>query len=149
MNIEIWTDGTTKPKKISRKKRAKEGPSAGAIIIKENKKVIRKESFYSGIINNSQSEYIAFIRAIEFVIELNPEYAIFYTDSNMIEKQMNFKYSANKDSIIPYYNLAINLLEKLESWEVRWISRKENREADKLAGDFIKNFELENKIKDI
>lgn len=143
MRLKIWTDGTSKPKLISKRNKDKNGPSAGAIIIKEDEKVIYSDSFFLGIIDNNQAEYQTFINAIKYILNLNVEHVCFYTDSNLIEKQMTGQYSANKQSIVPYYNEARELLKQLKSWEVIWISRKENSEADKMADECIKRWYLE------
>ncbi|AEO93431.1 gp171 [Bacillus phage G] len=149
MNIEIWTDGTSRPKMTNKKNKGKDGHSAGSMVIKSNDSVLLQESFYLGVIDNNQAEYCSFIKALKCAIDLNVEHVVFYTDSNLIEKQMNNKYSAHKDSIIPYYDEAKNLLQSLKSWEVVWIPRTENREADKLAYEFIKQWQLENITRDI
>lgn len=144
MKLYVWTDGTSRPKMISKKNKSKDGPSAIAIIIKNNETILYKKAHYIGIKDNNQAEYIAFIKAIEIAIELNASSVTFYTDSNLIEKQMNFKYNAYKQSIAPYYEQAKQLLNQLKDWEVIWISRKENKEADRLADKLIKNM-LRNK----
>lgn len=149
MKLEIWTDGTSRPKMFYKKNKGKDGPSSGAIIIKQNDDVIYKEAFYAGIIDNNQAEYLAFIKAVEYVLTLEAEHVCFYTDSNLIEKQMNLKYSAHKESIIPFYEKAKEVLQKLKSWEVNWVSRKENREADQLADEFMKQWSVENILNDI
>lgn len=149
MLLEIWTDGTSRPKMFSKGNKKKDGHSACAIIVKQNNVILYKETFYSGIIDNNQAEYIAFIRAIKYALNSNNEHVCFYTDSDTIERQMNLKCSANKDSIIPYYNEAKENLQKLKSWEVKWIPRKENKEADKLANDFMEKWRIEHSIRDI
>jgi len=144
LNLDVWTDGTSRPKMISKRNKKKDGPSAIAMIVKEDDKTIYQDSAYAGIIDNNQAEYAAFISAVKYVLSLSATHVRFYTDSNLVEKQMNFKYLAHKDSIIPYYNEAKELLKKLSSWEVVWIPRAKNREADKMADDFIKQWNIEN-----
>lgn len=146
MNLSIWTDGTTRTKMFSKKNKGKDGPSACSVIVKQNNEIIYQESFYAGIIDNNQAEYCAFIKAVKYVLDLKVDTVVFYTDSNLIEKQMTGKYQAHKDSIKPYYNEAKSLLNKIGSWKVVWVPREENREADKLAHEFIKSWALENKI---
>ena len=146
MNIEVWTDGTSRPKLISKKNKGKDGPSAVAIIIKESKVAIYQQSFYVGVIDNNQAEYEAFIRAVKYALTLNIEHAKFHTDSKMVEKQMNKVYSVHSDAIIPYYHKAKELLQQLPSWEVILIPRAENYEADKMADECLKMWRTEHGV---
>ncbi|MNO11531.1 14.7 kDa ribonuclease H-like protein [compost metagenome] len=138
--IEIWTDATSRPKKISRKKQSKVGDSAIAVIIKKNGNLINKYSEYVGILDNNQAEYTAFIEAVKFAIDMNEDQIVFYTDSNLLEKQMNFKYSCRAESITKYYLKAKESLIYLKNWKIVLIPRKENREADRLAHLAMENW---------
>lgn len=138
--MEIWTDATSRPKKISRKKQSNVGDSAIAVIIKKDGKLINSHSEYVGILDNNQAEYTAFIEAVKIAISMNEENIIFYTDSNLLEKQMNFKYSCKAESITKYYLNARELLQNLKNWKIILIPRKENKEADRLAAQTIKKW---------
>ncbi|MNV68991.1 14.7 kDa ribonuclease H-like protein [compost metagenome] len=138
--LEIWTDGSTRPKKISKKKWEKVGHSSIAVIIKKNGKEIKRFSKYVGILDNNQAEYEAFIEAVQMAIDLDERFVKFYTDSNLVEKQLNSKYNVYADSITPYYMKAKNLLYLIPSYEIKLISRKLNTEADKLTKMELDNF---------
>lgn len=144
--IEIWTDGTSKPKKISRRKQAKVGDSAIAVIVKRDGEKIYEYSEYVGVLDNNQAEYEAFIAAVNIALDNDFRFVRFYTDSNLLEKQMNFKYNCNAESITPYYMKAKNLLSLLPCWEIKHIPRSENKEADDLADKAIEEWRNKDKI---
>ncbi|MNN31045.1 hypothetical protein D3C81_1447160 [compost metagenome] len=73
-------------------------------------------------------------------IDLDERFVKFYTDSNLVEKQLNSKYNVYADSITPYYMKAKNLLYLIPSYEIKLISRKLNTEADKLTKMELDNF---------
>ncbi|MDF2533972.1 MAG: hypothetical protein K0R18_129 [Bacillales bacterium] len=146
--LEIWIDGTSKPDRISNRKQAKVGHSAIAVIVKKDGKVIHTESKYVGVLDNNQAEYEAFVCALNIALDMDVKFVKFYTDSNLLEKQMNFKYNCHSEAIAPYYMKSKNLLHLLPCWEVKWISRKENREADKMADQAIEMWKTE-QFKDI
>lgn len=131
--IEVWTDGSSRPQKISNKKYNKKGPSSAALIIKDGSSILFKDSKYLGDLDGNQAEYEAFIWGLETIISMNKNGVIFYTDSNLIEKQMNFKYNCYSEIITPYYLRAKDLISKLLDFKIVWVPRKLNIEADKLT----------------
>lgn len=133
MDITVWTDGTCRPKLISKKKRATTGPSAAAAIIKKDGAIVAKKSKFVGELDNNQAEFEAFIMAIEMLIEMDIKHAKFFTDSNLVHKLMIGHYKGKAESIIPYIEKSKNLISNLSNWEIVWIPRGGNREADKLA----------------
>lgn len=131
---EVWTDGSCKPKKLSKKRRSSKGYSTIGAIIKKDGKIVHYHSAHIGDdYDNNQAEYIAFIYAIKKVIEYNIEEVVFYTDSNVVTHQMTGRTVARSESIIPYYHEAKELLSCLDKWKIIWIPRKQNTEADRLA----------------
>jgi ribonuclease HI len=136
----IWIDATCKPRKISKNKQDKVGHSSIGFIVKKNNIIIDRKSKYVGVLNNNQAEYEAFLEAILYVIDNDIREVSFYTDSNLIQKQMTGKYSCYAENILPYYEKAISLLQLIPTHCVKWVSRKSNREADKLARNFLDDF---------
>jgi ribonuclease HI len=146
MLLEVWTDGTSKPKLISKKNKSKDGPSASAVVIKNDNKIIYSNAKYTGLLDNNQAEYEAFIEAVKFIVDVKAAKVKFYTDSNMIEKQMTNQYNSYSEAIIPYYLKAKELLSNVPQWEIKLIPRSENHLADRLADEAIKNWMTENVI---
>lgn len=145
MQYEIWIDGSSRPKLLNKKK-AKVGPSSSSFIVKQDNTTIYMKSKYSGILDNNQAEYEALLMALEHVIDLNIKPVKIYTDSNLIECQMNGKYNSYSDLINNYYLKGKELLKKIESYEIVWIPRSSNREADSMCrmviNDMVKNGKL-------
>lgn len=131
---QVYTDGCCKPHKFCKKNQRRYGRCSIGVIIKKDDEVIYEYSNYIGDdFDNNQAEYIAFIHALKKVIDLNLEEVIFYTDSSVISNQMNGNLKVQSELILPFFKEAKELLLKVPNWKVKWIPRKENREADKLA----------------
>lgn len=145
MQYEIWIDGSSRPKLLNKKK-AKVGPSSSSFIVKQNNETIFKKSKYSGILDNNQAEYEALLMALDYVINSDIKPVKIYTDSNLIECQMNGKYNSYSELINGYYLKGKELLGKIESYEIVWIPRGSNREADTMCrmviNNMVKNGEL-------
>lgn len=139
--IEVWTDGATRPLKIAKKKIDNVGHSSIGIIIKKDGQVIKKIYKYVGILDNNQAEYEAFIEALKMVFDMEFSYVKFYTDSNLLQKQMTDKYGAYSETIIPYYMKAKKILQLIPSYEIKLIPRGANREADNLTKKALNEYE--------
>ncbi len=79
--------------------RGNPGPAAIAFIIQsETGATLRKDASYIGSCTNNQAEYRALFAALEIAAELKPDSVTCYSDSELIVKQLNGKYSVkNKD----------------------------------------------------
>lgn len=135
---EVWTDASTKPKKYNKKNRVI-GCSSIGVVVKKNGNIIHSHSSYIGnSYDNNQAEYAAFIYAVNKIIEMDiTDEVVFYTDSNVVEKQINGTYQAKSSTILNYYEESIKLIKNLNLWKVKWIPRELNREADKLAAECL------------
>lgn len=144
MSYEVWTDGSCKPKegKQKNKKRSILGGlcSIGVIIKKDGVEILRHSEFVDGARDSSQAEYEALICAIDMLIELDVNSVTFYTDSKMMQKQMIEEYNVHSENIIHYYLKAMKLIQLIPEWNISWIPRSKNVEANKLASDAIKNW---------
>jgi Ribonuclease HI len=140
--LEVWTDGAMRPIKIKAKKHESFGHSSIGIIIKKNGEVIKKISDYVGILDNNQAEYKAFIEALKIVLEMEENEVIFYTDSNLLEKQMNNKYGSYSEKINPYYLEAKKFLYMIPNYKIVLIPRGANRETDALTKKVLNDMNL-------
>jgi ribonuclease HI len=140
MKLEIWVDGSCNPKKISKNKQEKVGHSFIGMIVKKDGLITNKVSEYVGVLDNNQAEYEALLLGIQFAIDNDAKEVFIYTDSDLVEKQMNNKYGCYSDILIPYYIKAKNLIELIPSYKIKWIPRKANKEADKLCRKSVVEF---------
>lgn len=55
-----------------------------------------------------------------------------YGDSQLVINQLNGTYKVRKDTLIPYHEKCMKLLENW-TWTAKWIPREENSECDALS----------------
>ena len=129
--VQIWIDGAARP-----------NPGKGGIGV-----VIRGESWdYTlsekllGKVTNNQAEYCALIAALFELIRnkcCGKEIEVL-SDSSMLVGQMAEELEIDKGgSYVPDYLKAKNLSEYFSGINFRWISRKENAEANLLASEGV------------
>lgn len=92
------------------------------------------------VMTNNTSEYLAFIKGIEMLIENNIlENITFFVDSKLVCEQINSNWKVKHPLLKKLHTYAIKLLTKLKNWEIKHVLRNLNKRADELANDaFIK-----------
>ena len=129
--IQTWIDGAARP-----------NPGKGGIGV-----VIRGESWdytlseaLPGKVTNNQAEYCALIAALFKLIRnkcCGKEIEVL-SDSEMLVGQMTGERGVDKGgSYVPDYLKAKNLSKYFSGIKFRWISRKENAEANLLASEGV------------
>ncbi len=83
--------------------RGNPGPSAYAVVITENNKVIGQYSEYLGINTNNYAEYRGLIAGLTKAIEMNLKDVEFIMDSELVIKQMNGEYKVKSENIKNLY----------------------------------------------
>jgi len=122
--LEIHIDGSSE---------GNPGPAGIGVIITRNEQVIKNLSVYLGIQTNNVAEYTALIFALQEALILRATSVKLYTDSELLYRQINNEYKIKSPNLIGLYNQAKHLLSAFDSAEVKYISRDNNRGADKLA----------------
>lgn len=137
MKIIIYTDGGS---------RGNPGPAAiGLVILNEKETVIKKYSEYIGEATNNEAEYSAVIFALKKVKALfgkkktkQMEIEI-RLDSELLAKQLNHQYKIQEKNLQPLFIKVWNLTLDFEQVNFRYISRDENKEADRLVNQEFDN----------
>ncbi len=125
----IYTDGGS---------RGNPGPSGiGVVILDSYKKKIKEIFSYIGEATNNIAEYSAMIAALEAAIELKASELIIHTDSELMVKQLNGEYKVKDPNMKMLFDKSLNLLKRLESFEIKHIERSKNKDADKLVNKAI------------
>jgi len=130
MRVSIYTDGGS---------RGNPGPSGfGVVIYDESKNIIAKISHFIGVKTNNEAEYSALNEALVWLKDnhqkLNIDSVSFYSDSQLLVRQMQGKYKVKAPTIIPLYRLATSLLFELKlDYKFHEILRELNSVADELA----------------
>jgi ribonuclease HI len=90
---------------------------------------------FSDNASNNVAEYTAVIKGLEWLIRgnHNDENIIVRGDSKLVIFQIKGKYKVKAQRIIPLYNKLIALIPKFKYINFEWVSREENREADRLS----------------
>jgi probable phosphoglycerate mutase len=130
MKISIYTDGGS---------RGNPGPSGfGVVVYDEDKNVIGEISKFIGTKTNNEAEYSALNEALSWVQNNKEKLSIdsvdFYSDSQLLVRQMQDKYKVKAPTIVPLYRLATSQLFELKiTYKFHEILRDLNSAADALA----------------
>lgn len=99
-------------------------------------------SFEKG--TNNMAEYWALIHALEKAIELNLREIEIYGDSTLVINQIKGINNPADKALISLNQKAKKLLGKFDSWNIKWLNREKNKEADMLSLEAFIEF-IENK----
>ncbi|MFA6548559.1 MAG: ribonuclease HI family protein [Candidatus Margulisiibacteriota bacterium] len=124
MPIEIYTDGAA---------RGNPGPAGIGVVIRNDEKVLLEIADYIGETTNNIAEYTALIRGLEEAIDMDEKQVRVFSDSELIVKQVNGEYRVKNEGLAPLHNNVKALTHKFKKFEIFYISRDNNKAADKLA----------------
>ena len=129
MTLHAFTDGAS---------RGNPGDSGIGFVVKdENGSVLLSVNGYIGKTTNNVAEYTALIALLKRMIR-NPPTAgsklIVHSDSELMVRQINGTYKVKDEELKRYYKRVIDLRHKAPfEFELRHVSREQNRDADRLA----------------
>ncbi|YCA44765.1 reverse transcriptase-like protein [Bacillus sp. JZ8] len=124
--IEIFIDGASA---------GNPGPSGAGVFIKTQGDVHRF-SFPLPHMTNHEAEYHALIKALEVCIDKGFKTVSCKTDSLLVEKAVDTRYVKNK-LYAPLLEEAVQLIDQLDLFFIKWIPEKQNKTADVLARQAI------------
>ena len=128
MQISVYTDGGS---------RGNPGISGfGVVIYDDQHHIINKISRFIGVKTNNEAEYLALIEALTWVRDHRTEFtaALFYSDSQLLVRQINGKYKVKAANIKPLYQISVSLISEIHlPVTFREILRDQNATADELA----------------
>ncbi|RLG08440.1 MAG: ribonuclease H [Thaumarchaeota archaeon] len=117
------------------------GPSGiGIIILDELGRILVKFSKFIGFGTNNEAEYHALIEALRRAIHLNAEKIELYSDSELVVKQVKGVYSVKDEKLKRLHLKCVELLKNFKEFEIKYIPRELNVEADRLANDAIAKY---------
>jgi len=112
------------------------GPAgSGALIKYEN--IIWRDFEYVGNTTNNVAEYKGLILGLKQLKFLNITKVIVKGDSMLVINHMKGKYKVNAPHLIPLYNEAKELIKQIDV-TFHYIPREQNKEADQLANEGVK-----------
>lgn len=122
--IEVYTDGGS---------RGNPGKAACAFVIYENQNIKHQEAQYLKITTNNQAEYGGLLSALRYLIKNNIFEAKFYSDSELMVKQIHKLYKVKEPSIQKIYNEVMLEIGKFKKFEISHVRREKNKVADLLV----------------
>jgi ribonuclease HI len=122
--LEVHIDGAA---------RGNPGDAGIGIILRDNGKVIDEIGAFIGQTTNNIAEYMALIRGLEQVLLKGYKAANFFSDSELLVKQLNGDYKVKHPNLVPLYYQALSLIAKMESFSIKHVLREKNPDADRLA----------------
>jgi formyltetrahydrofolate-dependent phosphoribosylglycinamide formyltransferase len=107
------------------------------------------KAFFLGEATNNVAEYTAVQRALEAAKQTGAKKLTVFSDSELLVRQLNGQYKVKSDTLRPLFGQAVDLLARFQSWQVRFIPREKNAEADRLVNQAL-NLErdVEDKLMD-
>ena len=115
------------------------GPAAiGATIKSEQGRLIASISERIGRTTNNQAEYKALIAALEEAIRLGAKQVSIGLDSQLVVRQIRGEYRVKNQALKPLYQRVKQLQSQLQGFNIRYVPRQQNREADNLANMALK-----------
>jgi len=129
--FEAYIDGAS---------RGNPGPSAIGVIVRDPEGIILAEiSEAIGEATNNVAEYQALIRALEECRLLKAQQVIVYTDSELLERQINGKYKVKTPHLMGLFEKVMKLASCFEAFAIEHVLRDKNKGADMLANSALKS----------
>jgi len=114
--------------------RGNPGPSGfGAVVEDPGGRVVAQLSEFLGIQTNNYAEYSGLLAVLNWAIENGTKYLRVISDSELMVKQIQGKYSVKSPVLRPLYEEARKMVRRIEHFEIRHTLRGGNKEADELA----------------
>lgn len=118
--ISVFIDGAA---------RGNPGPAGIGIHIQNIKDI----HDYIGETTNNVAEYTALLRGLEETLLLGYKEADFFSDSELLVKQMKGEYRVKDEKLKPLFMNAQMLVKRFKHFSITHIRREKNKEADELA----------------
>ncbi len=120
--------------------RGNPGPSGAGAIIYDGKDEVKKLTKYLGEGTNNEAEYEALIMALKEAVDLKFFSVRFFSDSELLVKQINGDYRVLDSKLEKLYTRAYKEIHKLSSFQIIFLGRRKNKVADALANKAIDDY---------
>lgn len=130
MNLEIYTDGACS---------GNPGPAGIGVVIRDGGDTLRRLSRPIGQATNNIAEYTAVIEALQEALILKADGVVIRTDSELLFRQVTGDYQVKNGNIRPLFEQIQRLRRGFSRFAIYHVPREENREADQLAKQAVKN----------
>jgi ribonuclease HI len=126
MTIYAYTDGAS---------RGNPGESGIGVVMKdENGRLIHSAGKYIGKATNNIAEYMALIECLKKARDTNCRKLVVHSDSELLVRQLQGTYRVRNEGLRKYFQRVHRMLENAPfEFEIRHVSREQNKDADMLA----------------
>ena len=114
--LRIFSDGGS---------RGNPGPSAYALVVTENGKIIHEHSEFLGVHTNNYAEYRGLIAGLSFATNHGAKEVEFVMDSQLVIRQMNGEYKVKSPDMLELYKDAKALASLIPSVRFTNVRRSE------------------------
>ena len=116
------------------------GPAGiGVVVLDAQGTVVATLSKYLGETTNNVAEYLALLYALQDAHARGFRRLAVRTDSELLAKQLAGEYKVRDGTLRLFYDLARHLMGAFEHCTVAHISRTQNTQADRLAGEAVES----------
>ncbi|XP_061999282.1 uncharacterized protein LOC133716611 [Rosa rugosa] len=110
-----------------------DGAGAGVVFISPQKQILPYAFTLSKLCSNNVAEYQVLIMGLQTAAEMKISNLEVYGDSKLVVDQLLTIYEVKKEDLVPYFQLATQLLKGFDAVTLMHVPRKENQVADALA----------------
>lgn len=103
--------------------------------------VLKSGSRTCGIGTSNIAEYRALIAGIKGSLQHGVKVIHIIGDSQLVIKQLTRAFKANKPELKEHRDYVLVLLEKFESYTLKWVPRNQNKRADTLVNAVFERIE--------
>lgn len=113
----------------------------GVVVKTEAGTILEQKGWYLGHTTNNEAEYRALLYCLELVQKYHPQSLVVYSDSELLVKQLHGQYKVRAKHLMDLHYQIKKILEQ-GGWQfqIQYVSREKNREADRLARNAIFQF---------
>jgi ribonuclease HI len=107
--------------------------SIGAVVYDASGKEAHTVSRRLGRATNNEAEYQAAIAGLEAALGLGGGDVELRMDSELIIRQLQFRYKVRNPRLQPFFNRILELKRQFDSFSLKHVPRTQNKRADQLA----------------
>ncbi|KAI5342998.1 hypothetical protein L3X38_010874 [Prunus dulcis] len=111
----------------------KDGAGAGVVFVSPERHILPYSFSLSELCSNNVAKYQALITGLQMAVEMKISSLEVFGDSMLMINQLLTHCKVGKDDLIPYHQLATQLLERFNFVTREHVPRKDNQMADALA----------------
>lgn len=131
--VILYVDGSSK---------GNPGEGGAGVVIKDDVgRTVSQCKRYLGSVTNNIAEYQALILGLQEAKQLGTQEVEICLDSELVVNQIKGVYRVRDSKLKPLEGEVRGLLKHFTRWVIRHIPREENREADRLAREAVRDKE--------